>query len=200
MNRFTEAGHEVVIIETNKDRIDELSEILDCGFIHGDGTRPDVLKEVDPKKTDILVCGTNDDNANIIATLLAKTLEFKKVITMISNVELEKVSENLQLESTIFSAKTISNYLEELIHGRDVFEMTRAVRDTMRLFTFRVSGENAKPVKEINMPDKSKIVWIYRENDYFFAEPDTVLQAGDTVAIATNCDHLEELNKQFPNG
>ena len=40
-----EHKHDVVIIEKDKARIDELSEELDCGFLHGDGSRPRILKE-----------------------------------------------------------------------------------------------------------------------------------------------------------
>ncbi|KPJ95901.1 MAG: potassium transporter, partial [Gammaproteobacteria bacterium SG8_15] len=31
-------GHEVVIIEKDKERIESLTESLDCGVLHGDGS------------------------------------------------------------------------------------------------------------------------------------------------------------------
>ena len=37
--------HEVVIIERDKDRVAVLAETLDCGFLHGDGSRPAILRE-----------------------------------------------------------------------------------------------------------------------------------------------------------
>ena len=33
-------GHEVVIVERDKEKIDNFSDKLDCGFIHGDGSTP----------------------------------------------------------------------------------------------------------------------------------------------------------------
>ena len=47
-------GHEVVVIERDEERIEELKDYLDCGFIEGDGTRPAVLKQADPHNTDFL--------------------------------------------------------------------------------------------------------------------------------------------------
>ena len=47
-------GHEVIMIERNKDRIDALSHEIDCGFLHGDGSKPAMLREADPGNTDIL--------------------------------------------------------------------------------------------------------------------------------------------------
>ena len=37
---LTEQGHEVIIIELDKDKIDRLSEELDCSFLHGDAAKP----------------------------------------------------------------------------------------------------------------------------------------------------------------
>ena len=54
-------GHEVIIIETDKAKIDELSEEMDCSFLQGDGSRPNVLREVNPAQTDFLFCLTNSD-------------------------------------------------------------------------------------------------------------------------------------------
>ena len=70
-------GHEVVIIETDKAKIDELSGELDCSFLHGDGSRPAVLREVNPEQTDMLFCLTDSDQANVIASLVGRSLAFK---------------------------------------------------------------------------------------------------------------------------
>ncbi|MBU0682091.1 MAG: NAD-binding protein, partial [Proteobacteria bacterium] len=44
-------GHEVVIIETDKAKIDELSKEMDCSFLQGDGSQPKILREVNPAQT-----------------------------------------------------------------------------------------------------------------------------------------------------
>ena len=65
-------GHEVVIIEKDKARIDELSEELDCSFLQGDGSQPNILSEVNPGKTDFLFCLTDSDKDNVIARLVGR--------------------------------------------------------------------------------------------------------------------------------
>ena len=42
-----------------KTNIDELSDEMDCSFLQGDGSRPDILREVNPEQTDILFCLTD---------------------------------------------------------------------------------------------------------------------------------------------
>ncbi|MEZ5579153.1 MAG: NAD-binding protein [Candidatus Competibacteraceae bacterium] len=53
---------EVVIVEQDKERIEALVDTLDCGFIHGDGSKPAVLREVGPQHTDVLCCFTDNDH------------------------------------------------------------------------------------------------------------------------------------------
>jgi trk system potassium uptake protein TrkA len=74
--RLLKLGHDVVIIEQDSDRINTLSEELDCGFIHGDGSRPAVLEELSPDKKDMLFCLSSNDQDNIIASLVGETMNF----------------------------------------------------------------------------------------------------------------------------
>ena len=106
-----EEGHEVVIIEQDEERIRELSNRLDCAFLQGDGSRPDILAEVDPSRTDILYCITNHDQTNIIASLIAKSLGIKRVVTMIENEGFVPICEELGLTDTIIPIRTISKHL-----------------------------------------------------------------------------------------
>ncbi|MGD8631758.1 MAG: NAD-binding protein, partial [Gammaproteobacteria bacterium] len=85
VQRLLKAGHDVVIIDTDEDKISGLSETLDCGFIHGDGSRPAVLEELSPDETDMLFCLSNDDQDNIIASLVGQTMQFSSVVTKIED-------------------------------------------------------------------------------------------------------------------
>lgn len=108
---LSKAGHEVVIIERDTARIDELDDTLDCAFLHGDGSRPDVLREVDPQETDILYCVTNHDQTNIITSLIGKSLGVARVVTMIEDEDYLPICEELGLHDTIIPVRTISRHL-----------------------------------------------------------------------------------------
>jgi len=88
-------GHEVIIIETDKAKIDELSEEMDCSFLQGDGSRPDILREVNPEQTDILFCLTDSDQVNVIGSLVGCSLGFKRVVTSIRDEQFEVICHEL---------------------------------------------------------------------------------------------------------
>lgn len=109
-----EEGHEIIIIERSKERIKELGEQLDCAFLHGDGSTPDVLKEVDPGRTQILYCITNHDQTNIIAGLIGKNLGIPRAVVMIEDEGFLPVCAQLGLHDTIVPARTVSRHLAGL--------------------------------------------------------------------------------------
>ena len=53
-------NQEVVIVQRDKARIEAISSELDCGFLWGDGSKPAMLSEADPKSTDFLFCLTGE--------------------------------------------------------------------------------------------------------------------------------------------
>lgn len=61
---------DVIIIESDKDRVKYVSEHLDCIVIHGDGTNPEILHKAEPEDADFFVAVTNSDEVNMISSML----------------------------------------------------------------------------------------------------------------------------------
>lgn len=112
-----EAEHEIVVIEKDLATIELISEDFDCSFVHGDGSRPSVLEDVDPGSTDVLFCLSDDDNANILAALLARSMDFKKVVVRIEDLELQPVCDQLKLEHVIIPDRRVAEGLKEFLEG-----------------------------------------------------------------------------------
>ncbi|MDD2761069.1 MAG: NAD-binding protein, partial [Methylomonas sp.] len=89
--RLLSLGHEVIIIEKDKAVIENLIMEIDCVFMHGNGSKPAILKETDPDSIDVLFCLTKSDEANIIASLVARSLGVKRVITRVEDQEFEHI-------------------------------------------------------------------------------------------------------------
>ena len=113
-----DAGNEVVIIERNEERIKELHGQLDCAFLHGDGSRPDLLKQADPERTDVLYCITNHDQTNIIASLIARNLKVRRIVTLIEDEDFVPICRELGLEDTMIPLLTISRHLVRMTEAK----------------------------------------------------------------------------------
>ena len=131
-------NHEVIIIESNRDKIDRLSQELDCSFLHGDGGKPAVLLEVGPEQTDMLFCLSDNDQANLIAGLVGRSLGFTRVVTSIEDPDFEEICREVGLEETIVPARMISRHLQNMVQGLDSVELSTVLKDEARFFTFVV--------------------------------------------------------------
>lgn len=190
-------GHDVVIIEKDKARIDELSDELDCGFLHGDGSRPAILREVGPEETEILFCLTGNDHANIIASLVGRTMGFARVVTKIEYPELEHICTELGLTDTIIPTRTISRFLADMAAGLDILELSTMIKGEARFFSFVVGEDEEGPVEKLGLPDGARVVCSYRDGDFNFADPDTKLQKGDEAVVLTRSRNLAALRERF---
>jgi trk system potassium uptake protein len=191
-------GHEVVILERDRAMIDALQEELDVGFIHGDGTRPAILREADPDATDLLFCLTHDDQANIIASLVARSLGYRRVVTKIEDPELEHICVELGLANSLVPMHTVGRYLADMAEGQDIIEISDILRGEARIYSFRVKEEQAVPVADLDLPSAARAICIYRNGeDFLFAEPDTRLRVDDEVVILARGGALKTLRERF---
>jgi trk system potassium uptake protein TrkA len=194
---LVQRGHEVIIIERAKEKIDDLSDTLDCSFLHGDGAKPDILREVNPQQTDVLFCLTDSDQANLISSLVGRTLGFKRVIPSIQDPEFEGICRELSLEDTILPSRTISRYLADMVEGMDVLELSTIIKGEARFFTFTVDKEKGKTVASLELPQNARIICYYREGRFSFADDETKLLKGDEVVILTHSENLDELRRRW---
>jgi trk system potassium uptake protein TrkA len=192
-----ERGHDVVIIEQDRARIDEVSDALDCGFLHGDGGRPNVLREADPEHTDVLFCLSDDDKANILGALIGRSLGFEKVVPAIEEPELVPICLELGLEHTIVPDRTISRYLADMVVGVDVLELSTLIKGEARFFSFVAEEKEQGPISELPLPEAARVICFYRGQEFHLADGASKLRAGDEVVILTHSRHLGELRERW---
>lgn len=190
-------GHEVVLVERERSVIDELADALDCGLLEGDGTRPAVLQEADPDHADVLLCLTGNDQTNLIASLVGRSLGFPRVITRIEEEEFEHIAIELGLESSVIPSRTIGRYLADAVEGRDVLELSGAIKGDARVFVFVAREEDEVVLRDLALPEQAHVVHLYRDGEFQIAEPDTRLRRGDEVVVVAHRKSLDALRERW---
>ena len=190
-------GHEVVIIETDKAKIDELSEEMDCSFLQGDGSQPNILSEVNPAQTDFLFCLTDSDQANVIASLVGRSLGFSRIVTSIGDPQFEDICRELGLKDTIVPSRTISRYLEDMVYGGENVELSRVIKDEARFFVLVAKEEDAVAAKDLNLPAGAKVICYYRDGKFSHTDKETTFRIGDEVVILTHSKNMPAFQNRW---
>lgn len=191
------AGDDVVIVESDRGTIDRLSDELDCSFLHGEGAKPDVLRELGPEQIDMLFCLTDDDRTNIIAAMIGKSLDFARVMVSIRDPALEVICEALGVMNVIIPNQTIGRYLADAARGVDVIELSTMIKGDARFFSFVASDDEVGTIEELDLPEHTRAVCFYRDEDFHLADDDAVLEEDDTVVLITDRAHLQELEDRW---
>ncbi len=190
-------GHEVIIIEQDRERIDAISDELDCGFLHGDGSKPAILHDVGIENTDFLFCLTGNDQTNIIASLVGRSLGIQRVITKLDDEELDHICIELGLSETIIPDITIARHLADIVEGQDIEELTLTIKGDARVFSFVATDNDIGTVESLELPSQARVICIYRDGEMMLPNTKTKIESDDEVVIISHRDHIEELTNRW---
>ena len=190
-------NHEVIIIERDKEKITELSNELDCGFLLGDGSKPSLLRETNPEKSDVLYCLTGHDQTNIIASLVGRSLGFARVVTKIEDPSDEHICIELGLEATIIPSRTIGRHLADMFEGRDLFELSTMFRYDASTFSFVAQEKHVGAISDLALPKASRIICMYRNEQLIVPDENERIELDDEVIIITQRKNFEALHEQL---
>lgn len=193
--QLIERGHQVTFIERSKPRIDALVETLDCGFLLGDGSGPDLLREADPEHTDVLFCLTGHDQMNIIASLVARSLGYPRVACLVEEADYEPLCRELGLEEILNPLRSLSRLLVSVAEHKGARSADEAIKHDAALYVRRIDTE--LPARDLALPDDARVIGFYRDDRLEYTDPDTVWQAGDEILILARGTSPAEIDALF---
>ncbi len=97
-------GWEVTLIESDRTRCERVSEELDCLVLHGDGADLDLLEQERIGEMSVVVCVTNNDERNLLVSLLVKGLGVRRIITRADRLHNEHMFERVGVD-VVLSAR-----------------------------------------------------------------------------------------------
>lgn len=198
-------GMNVKIIERNRERCEELCELLpQATIINGDATEHDLLIEEGIEKTDAFIALTGMDEENIIMSLFASKQSVSKVIVKINEDRRAMMIDELGLDS-IVSAKTatadaILGYVWARRNSQcsaNVETMYQLLDGRVEALEFIIKSENAYtgvPLKDLNLKVNNIIACIARGRKIIIPNGDDSIQVGDSVVIITMTKQIRDLD------
>ncbi|MFP4063601.1 MAG: potassium channel family protein [Halochromatium sp.] len=192
-----EDGHAVIIIERDRERIDTLSERFDAGFVHGDGTLPDVLRDAEPENTDVLFCLMESDQTNILAGLIGRSLGFARVVPRVNDPQFQRIAAELGLEDSIMPNRAVAAHLKQVLSGAKSLELSSVIRGDAAIFSLAIEDAEKGPIDELDLPERTRIVCLYRKEQLYLPHEVKTLKPDDEVILITSHQQLPKLEQRF---
>ena len=195
----------VRIIEHNRDRCYDLSETLDKTIVlHGDASDRQLLLEENIEETDVFCAVTNDDEANIMSSMLAKSLGARKVIALINNPAYVELIEDRNIDIVVSPQQaTLGSILAHVRQGdvAKVHSLRRGAAEAIEAVAHGDAVSSAvvgRRIEEIALPAGTNIGAIVRNNEVVIAHDDVVVEADDHVVLfLVDKKRIREVEKLF---
>ncbi|MGX0879092.1 trk system potassium uptake protein TrkA [Roseovarius sp. MBR-154] len=196
--QLLEKGHEVVLVDSDRAKLDALSEDLDCGMLHGDGSLPSVQREAFADHADAMVLLTNTDDVNILAAAVGKSIGFERVLPQIVRAELIAVCEELGLEDLIAPHSKIARSIVQLLEDHDDAAMELRFHKGLQVVGHQVPDRmDGQTLKELDLPRRCRAFGIARGENEDLVSEDTRLRAGDKLVMLIDDNVKSELSEYF---
>ena len=191
-------GHEVVIVEEDSERIREVEEMdLDCGLIHGDGSRPAVLEDLSPTNTDFLFCMSSSDQDNILAALAGKRLGFGRVVALIEDPDFGGLCAQLGLEDVLVPSQETANAVTDRVLGIQSADLAPLVEAGLRFFTFAAGESETGSPDDLDLPEDVHVVAVTCDGQADLADGKVQIREGAQVYLLCPRERVEELQERF---
>lgn len=192
-------GIKVKIIEKSEERCEELSSYLKNTLIlNGDGTNLELLQEESVDEADVLISVTNNDEKNLLCSLLAKQLGVNRVISRVSKAVtaglFEKVGVDVALSARQAAIDEITNRLIEV----DYDILATVDRGQGEVLEIIIPEEfQDTEIQNLNLPVRAIIAVIKRGNKITIPKGKNLVRSGDSLIIFTKCDDSQEVKDFF---
>jgi trk system potassium uptake protein TrkA len=202
-----ERDYQVKVIEQSYPRCRVLSESLKHAIVlHGSASEPGLLTSENIESTDVFCALTNNDESNIMMSMLAKRMGAKKVITLITNpAYADLVGDEIDIAISPQQI-TIGSLLTHVRRGdiSNVHSLRRGAAEAIEVtargdaYSSRVVGRR---LEEINLPEGVTIGAIVRGDEVLIAHRHVLVEADDHVVLfLTDRSRISAVEKLFAVG
>jgi trk system potassium uptake protein TrkA len=184
-------GHDIVVIESEPERVAEISDAYVATVIEGDATRPNMLEQAGLERTDVVAALTSKTGTNLAIGMMAKQMTDSVQTVVRTEREPDEGFERF-VDEVIFperaGARAAVNAIEPDVSA--LVDVTGEL-NIMEVHVAEGAPAEGRMLSEIALPRGSLFVSDAAGNT--IAGPETELHAGESYLIASEPDVVDEV-------
>ena len=192
----------IKIIEKDKSRAEFIAnELNNTLVINGNGLDEDILTEVNLEEVETVIALTNDDEDNLmVSVLVEKFSKDKRTMALINKPNYSLLQTSLKIDDMIDPRMTtVSSILKHVHKGtiETAYTILNGEYEVIEAEIIETSELINKELKNSDLPDEIRIGAVLRKDEIIIPRSSFVFQKEDTVVLLAKRDQLPVVENIF---
>ena len=197
--------HDVKIVEINPDRIMELSQRLNKTItLKGDATDRDFLRQNNIDKCDLFCAVTNDDEVNVMSSLLAKRMGVRHTIALVAKVPYVELIGSTNIDVAISPQQATASSILSHVREQSSEKVQRIKHGEAEVLEMVAIGDRShskvisRHIDELKLPDGASVCAIIKNDKVIVDFSDVVVEGDDhLIFVVFDKKHIEAIQRLF---
>lgn len=194
-------GMQIKIIERSLERAQFLSEEFeDIIVLNGDGLGREILDEANIARAETFVAVTDDDENNILGSLLAKQYGAQRAITLVNNNVYSPLVGPLGVDAMISPRSTIvASVMQHIRRGRihGIHPLRDGFAEIIEAEVTDSTEITNKTIEQLQLPENVVLGAIIRKEQVFIPGPKEQIKSGDVLIVMAEQKQVKAVEKMF---
>ena len=192
----------IKIIEKNKERAELIAnELNNTLVINGSGLDEDILSEVNLDDVETVIALTNDDEDNLmVSVLVEKFSKDKRTMALINKPNYSLLQSSLKIDDLIDPRMTtVSSILKHVHMGtiEKAYTILNGEYEVIEAEIIETSELINKELKSANLPDEIRLGAVLRKNEIIIPRSNYIFKKDDVVVLLAKRDQLPVVENMF---
>lgn len=192
-------GHDVTVIEADRDRYQTIEQQMEHGIIYGDATELWILERGGIEKAQMVIAVTGDDEDNMLICQVAKEkYRIDRIIARVNNPRNRQWFDLLGVTPYVSATDLILRLIEHEVPEYGLVHLLDLPGEQLEIIEVLISERSpvaGKQVSQVVMPEGSLLISVLRDGRGFVPRADTILREGDEVLAVLDPDIEDDLKK-----
>lgn len=199
--RLSSEGQDVIVIEDDERRAEQLQEGIDALVLHGNGASSHMLEEAGADKADLLIAVSNSDGANVLACFTGKELGAHTTIARIEDPEIREGASRLGVDVVIDPSATAAEELVGIVGIGGASELIHFADGHLVMVGGLVAPNSPLtqgPLRQLRIRQAEwgwVVAALVRDGRTIVAHGDTIVRPGDHALLMTTDDRIEDATR-----
>jgi trk system potassium uptake protein TrkA len=196
-----DSGHEVVLMEKDRARADQIADEIGSVVIPHDGCEGKYLAEAGCNRADIVAAVTGDDEDNLVICQMAKHhFDVPRTIARVNNPKNEQLFKHLGVDELISPTRMILGSIEQDIPVHELLHLAALGEGELEIIEAHLQAGSpavGRAPKDLTIPDGCSLFAVIRGGVATPLRTDTILREGDKVIAIGQRECEKLLHKQL---